>query len=264
MKRQIVISAWAVSLSTLMIGLAAHAASIRVSAQPQQSVAKRGDEIVVPVIVDISRLPEKLGSFTAELSWDPAVLKFTAYEAGASEAFRSPVVNTGKTGEGRLIFAAANPRGATGVVEILRVKFRVTGEQGTSTRLRLRFTAMAAAYTFTNLLPYLQQTVTGVESELRIGDVPRKYALLQNWPNPFNPSTEIRFELPKTSRVLLVIYNHLGQRVKTLVNETRKAGVHSVEWDGTDESGRTLSGGVYFCRIRAGDFEDIKKMLLVR
>jgi hypothetical protein len=96
------------------------------------------------------------------------------------------------------------------------------------------------------------------------GDLPKTYSLAQNKPNPFNPTTEIKFDLPKSGHVSLKVYNVAGQLVKTLVNDYREAKVHSVVWDGTNDSGRKVTSGVYFYSITSGDFKDHKKMVLLK
>jgi hypothetical protein len=89
--------------------------------------------------------------------------------------------------------------------------------------------------------------------------LPRQFALEQNYPNPFNPTSTIRYDLPKESFVRLTIYNVLGQEVRTLVNETEQAGFKSAVFDGS-----SLASGVYFYRIVAGAFTDVKKMILIK
>ena len=89
--------------------------------------------------------------------------------------------------------------------------------------------------------------------------VPRGFALLQNYPNPFNPVTQIAYGLPKGCWVKLEIYNLLGQRVATLVDEYQKAGQKSVSWYASD-----FASGVYFCRLEAGDFIQARRMVLLR
>ena len=96
------------------------------------------------------------------------------------------------------------------------------------------------------------------------GLVPDNYALMQNYPNPFNPSTEISFQLPDNSHVSLEIFNVLGQRVTTLANGVLEAGEHVFIWDGTDANGNTVSSGIYLYRLKAGDFVDTKKMVLMK
>jgi hypothetical protein len=94
--------------------------------------------------------------------------------------------------------------------------------------------------------------------------LPRFFQLHQNFPNPFNPSTEIRYELPAEFRVKLSVFNLLGQKVKTLVDETQTAGSHSAFWDGSNDRGDAAPSGLYFYKIELGRFSEIKKMLLVR
>jgi len=104
-----------------------------------------------------------------------------------------------------------------------------------------------------------------------ISDVPPKpattpltFRLYQNYPNPFNPKTTIRYTLPEASEVRLVIFNLLGQKIRTLVHERQPAGYHLVVWDTRDERGKPVPSGVYLYRIKAGRFTDIKKMILMR
>jgi len=88
--------------------------------------------------------------------------------------------------------------------------------------------------------------------------------LYQNYPNPFNPTTSMEFSLPRQGLVRIEIFNILGQKVRTAVDEDLKAGRHFVEWDGTDDSGREVSSGIYFYKLEAGDLTQTKKMVLIR
>jgi photosystem II stability/assembly factor-like uncharacterized protein len=99
--------------------------------------------------------------------------------------------------------------------------------------------------------------------------IPESYTLKQNFPNPFNPTTTIEFALPFASDVKLSIYNILGQKVITLLNEQRSAGNHSVVWNATDSYGSKLSSGIYFYKLNAAgidgnEFVDIRKMVLLK
>ncbi|MGB8657546.1 MAG: T9SS type A sorting domain-containing protein [Candidatus Zixiibacteriota bacterium] len=94
--------------------------------------------------------------------------------------------------------------------------------------------------------------------------VPGDYSLTQNYPNPFNPATEIDFGLPQATWVSLKIYNIVGQEVTTLISQNMSAGSYRVRWNGTDKTGRSVSSGVYFYRIRAGDHIQTKRMLLLK
>lgn len=90
------------------------------------------------------------------------------------------------------------------------------------------------------------------------------FHLNQNYPNPFNPETIIEYVLPENSQVKLSIYNILGQHIKTLIDEYQKAGYKKITWDGKDKTGRQVSSGVYFYKIKADDFTSSKKMLLLK
>lgn len=94
--------------------------------------------------------------------------------------------------------------------------------------------------------------------------LPERFALLANYPNPFNPVTSIRYELPITTRVILKVYNILGQEVRTLVRSVESAGFKEVQWDGRDASGQAVASGVYIYRIEAGQFVTSRKMLLIK
>jgi hypothetical protein len=94
--------------------------------------------------------------------------------------------------------------------------------------------------------------------------LPHDFSLSQNYPNPFNPQTVIEYALPRDSRVSIVVYNVLGQKVKVLKNEWEEAGYKSVSWDGTNQSGQEIGTGIYFYKITAGDFVQTKKMVLLK
>jgi len=102
-----------------------------------------------------------------------------------------------------------------------------------------------------------QRDATGIE--LRIDMYPNRFNLSQNYPNPFNPSTTIEFTLPKSEFITLTVYNILGKEVTTLVNNKLQAGNHIYEFDGSK-----LASGVYLYRIESGNFQDVKKMILIR
>ena len=101
-------------------------------------------------------------------------------------------------------------------------------------------------------------------AEAILNDIPEKFSLSQNYPNPFNPVTRMDYTLPKRSRVVISIYNVLGQEVKTIINREQEYGYHSITWDGIDNRGKQMSSGVYFARMNSNSFSQTKKMLLVK
>ena len=108
------------------------------------------------------------------------------------------------------------------------------------------------------------EIVTAVEGPGDPGNLPGEFSLQPNYPNPFNAQTVIGYTLPRASHVEVAIYNILGQRVRTLIDEIQPAGHHHVQWDGSDDGGRPLASGLYFCRMRAEEFTEARKMVLMQ
>ena len=106
-------------------------------------------------------------------------------------------------------------------------------------------------------------TITGIEFD-HTPDMPGEYALHQNYPNPFNPTTQIEFTLPEQSDVVLEIYDITGRRINTLINDNLSTGTHTVTWDATNQSGQTVSSGVYIYRLQADSFVETKRMVFIK
>ncbi len=110
---------------------------------------------------------------------------------------------------------------------------------------------------------YVSDQAVGVEDGYS-NELPLTFDLMQNYPNPFNPSTVISYQLPQSEKVSLEIYNTLGERVRSLVNEIQETGYYQVEWDSKNSSGDQLSSGVYLYRLSAGNYTKVMKMVLLR
>tara|TARA_B110000438_G_scaffold36662_1_gene36416 strand:+ start:35 stop:913 length:879 start_codon:yes stop_codon:yes gene_type:complete len=94
--------------------------------------------------------------------------------------------------------------------------------------------------------------------------LPQGFAFEQNFPNPFNPITTLRYELPEDSFVDVMVYDMLGNVVSNLINANQSSGYKSIQWDATNNQGEPVSAGVYLYKIQAGDFVDTKKMILLK
>ena len=94
--------------------------------------------------------------------------------------------------------------------------------------------------------------------------LPSKFALFQNYPNPFNPSTTIPYQLAQPGQVKLEIFNTIGQKIRTLVNEVQGSGKHTAIWKGLNEQWQAVSSGVYYYSIKSGEFHEMRKMVLLR
>ena len=107
----------------------------------------------------------------------------------------------------------------------------------------------------------IRTMVTGLGD---LNALPTTYEVSQNYPNPFNPSTTIKYQLPEISNVKLVIYNVLGQKVRTLLSDRIEAGYHSVVWDGRNDEGRAVASGIYIYKFEAGNFNRTMKLMILK
>ena len=94
--------------------------------------------------------------------------------------------------------------------------------------------------------------------------IPTVYALEQNYPNPFNPSTQIRYAIPEETMVTISIYDMMGRKVRTLVNQSVSPGYHTTLWNATNDKGTAVSAGMYIYTIQAGSYHHMKKMVLLK
>ncbi|MFC1734466.1 FlgD immunoglobulin-like domain containing protein, partial [candidate division KSB1 bacterium] len=90
------------------------------------------------------------------------------------------------------------------------------------------------------------------------------YDLYGNYPNPFNPTTEISYYLKESGQVKLTVYNVVGQEIKTLVSAYQPSGKYTVQWDATDKYGYQVAGGIYIYKLNVNDFHAVKKMILLK
>ncbi|RMI17384.1 MAG: T9SS C-terminal target domain-containing protein [Calditrichaeota bacterium] len=210
---------------------------------------------------EILRLPfavkadDKVLSVDIDLRYDPAVMEFLGIERTELSRHFQLMVNPE---EGRVRAGAYHIEPLREGGTFLWMNFRIIGEERAKGQLQLARYAL-------NGLPVAQgemQFVVGVPP------VPERFTLHQNQPNPFNPGTVIRFQIPALSRkqvpVRLSIYNISGQLVRVLLNDSRGPGVYAVRWDGRDDAGNPVASGIYIYALSAGDFFATRKMMLLK
>ena len=103
-----------------------------------------------------------------------------------------------------------------------------------------------------------------LHSSNNILQLPHNFLVHQNHPNPFNPITTLRYDIPQVINVNITIYDMMGRQIKTLTNGIQSPGYKSVQWNATNNQGGSVSAGVYLYKIQAGDFVDTKKMILLK
>ena len=109
----------------------------------------------------------------------------------------------------------------------------------------------------------LNDFMTDIEDEQEV-ESPKNFGLAQNYPNPFNSQTNIEFQVSTQSSVKLEIFNILGQKIKTLLNEEKSPGYYTINWDGKNDFGNSVNSGIYFIKFSTDKFSDVKKMTLMK
>jgi hypothetical protein len=225
------------------------------------------DTIEVSVEIDMSQMGQpdhRLGSFSCTISWDPTVLSYTD-DSGLLQNLIG-FVNTDSIAHGKIRFNGVNPVGVSGSFTVIRFSFFVSGEEGSFTTLNIEYSAMAAAVTFNDLIPFLVTmsdtvyvgSVSGFKRNVS-GQYPQENWLGQNYPNPFNPTTSIPFSLVKSGNIRLYIHDILGRQVAVLLEEKLQPGNYEVVFT-TDH----LANGQYFYTLVGQNFREVRKMVLLR
>ena len=112
---------------------------------------------------------------------------------------------------------------------------------------------------------YLIRTIPDIENATAsIQELPSSFYLHNNYPNPFNPVTTLRYDLPEDAVVNITIYDMLGRVVSNLVSSQQNAGYKSIQWNATNNAGQPVSAGLYLYTIQAGKFRQTKKMVLLK
>ena len=193
-----------------------------------------------------------------ELEFDPEMVNILS--TGLSKIQDEVMVTSKRIEDGKLKVVVANLN--SGVIEgddnsYLNIPLQFNGNDYQVSTVSLKDIKIAGADG--NIIRSLSRTES---SDIKA--IPVNFALQQNFPNPFNPSTEIRFDLPENDHVTLAVYNMMGQKVKTLASRNMTPGYHSIIWNGTNDSGAKVATGMYFYSINTKNFQSIKKMLFLK
>jgi len=209
-----------------------------------------GVEITVPVLIEANT---EIAGLEMHLKYDPEILDFTKI---TTELPGELTINEIDDAIHIIWEDIYNVLSTAGDEPTVLVQFALKNDFDSETEIEI----VDAEIVDTKGEPYMLILKNGkVFSGNPSGVLPEEYGLEQNVPNPFNPVTEIRFSLPEASQVNLEIFNVMGQRVNTLVNERMESGRHSFMWNAS-----SFASGIYFMRLRAGKFVDTKKMILLK
>lgn len=223
-----------------------------------EGIERAGRHVTVPVRAYGFR---DVGGVQLTVEWDARGLAFEEIAGGGLPGFGGEHVGLGRVDEGLLPLAWDESKGGgltlpDGAV-LFTLRFRVADGVTAPVRVKLGSAVTpAAAHRSGDLSTVGVETV---EAVVETGDVPVRFALDPNYPNPFNPETLIRYTIPEEAEVVLEVYDGLGRRVEALVAARQPAGAYEVRFEAAD-----LPSGVYYCRLKAGGQVAVRAMLLLK
>jgi len=216
---------------------------------------------LIEVPINVSDLTgHAITAYSFILRFNPtSIIAIGSSVEGTMSALYGTVTNTNNPGEITIAAAGVNPLAGSGI--LIKVLFQASASVGDSVLLQF------SNFVFNEGSPSAK-TVNGTivfsSSRVKALDIttfPSEYALNQNYPNPFNPETKIEYAIPKADKVILMIYDQLGRRIRTLVNEFKPAGEYTANWDCKDDHGNQVASGIYFYQLHAGDYILTRKMI---
>ena len=194
-----------------------------------------------------------LDAFGGRLAFPSAQLQFNRAEHGFNTVSWQ-LIDGRSNAAGEVTFGGFDPfvTAPAGLAEVCRIYFDFLGAPG-----------LVAGLALSNLVDDFTGAVVGTITP--VGDhVRAPHHLHQNFPNPFNPTTQVRYDVGANERVKIVVYDVRGALVRTLVDDTRAPGTYTATWDGRSDTGARVASGVYFCSMRAGDFVESRRMVLLK
>lgn len=212
--------------------------------------------IHVPLTVETDS--EAVNTVVLSLDYDPGYLKYHATEK--SDSCQDFIVETNGLEPGKVHVAMAGVNGVKSIAEMLQFRFEVVDPLIENQRTQLKFIKALVN----------DQSVATSNGEVIFTDssgfdpIPVDYALYQNFPNPFNSETRIRYQVPHPGKVRITIYNLMGNEIRTIENDEKQAGNHYVNWDGKDDHGTEMPSGIYIYKITANGFVQSMKMIMIK
>ena len=224
--------------------------------QPNLSVGtlqqdKDGHYALPIVVTDVS----DLFAMGLTCQYDQNQIQFVAAELKATTSQQPMLFYNDCNGTIKLGIATAHP--INGNMATIRLHFKPT-----ASIQKIQSSSFSIPEFSINGKLY-QVNAQRIETKLATA-LPQQYELSQNFPNPFNAETLIKYQLPQAGYIAINIYNLLGQKIRTMVAEEKEAGFYQFTWDGRDDWNEVVGSGEYLCQMRAGDFVAVRKVVLIR
>ena len=214
-----------------------------------------GELLEIPIMLANGN---NLLSFEVDLTYDPNQVTVEGID-WSDQIDHFMIEENNEPGSIRVAGSGTTPDGQEGLFATLRLQvLETTTEQSidlTINKIRINESAPVE-----DVMVSITQEVLSTDN----ATVPTVYALHQNYPNPFNPTTKISYDLPEASVVSLSIYDLMGRKIRTMINSEQTAGFKNIQWNATDDLGKSVPAGMYIYTIQAGEFRQTRKMVLLK
>ena len=208
----------------------------------------------IPIILNSS---DNFLSFEFEVSYDAEQLIYNDIEwSQLSTSFM--LEQKFESGSIRLVGSSTTPVDVLGILAIIKMQVSQSVDEDYIDLVIEKMRINESEPAFDVIVSVAQEVLSN-----DIVSVPSQYELYQNFPNPFNPTTEIRYALAELSDVVVSVYDLKGRLMKKLISQKQPAGLNKILWDGTDNVGKKVSAGMYLYTIEAGTFRKTKKMIML-
>ncbi|HSD63108.1 MAG TPA: FlgD immunoglobulin-like domain containing protein, partial [Ignavibacteriaceae bacterium] len=206
----------------------------------------------IPVSMEVSEVPVELTSFTAENTSDVVILKWKTSTEKNNMGFEVERKISNNQSEVNQWVKIGYVKGNGTTTEPKDYSLKDNNLMSGTIQYRLKQIDFNGSAHYSNKI------------EITVNNIPTEFALSQNYPNPFNPSTSIRYDIPVQSDVTINIYDGLGRLIRTLIDGVKEPGKYTLTWDGRNNYNQSVASGFYICKIKAGKFINIKKMLMLK
>ncbi len=197
---------------------------------------------------------QNFNGITIQFEFDSSQVDYNAFSS--IQIGSGDYVHATKLTPNSATFVFNSPTELNGTFDLGNISFKLNDTKN-SVQVQTRYSLDGVNFTDG---PVITLNPSGIISD----EKPSEFVLYQNYPNPFNPTTTIKYAVPKNEKISLKIYDVLGREVKTLVNSVKAPGIYSVTWNGSNNSGSKVASGIYFYRLKAGNFVNVKKMILLK
>ena len=201
---------------------------------------------------------ENLLSFEMDIAYDPEIVSFEMVEWSEMIEHFS-IEENNESGLLRVAGSGATPDGEECIFGNLKI-FVDDEFEGESFEVAISTYRINENESVENIVATFMNSTLSLDNHA----IPEVFALHQNYPNPFNPTTQIKYDLPEDAMVSITIYDIMGRSIKSLVNSNQSAGYRSIQWNATNNLGEPVSAGMYIYIIQAGQFRQVKKMVLLK